>query len=73
MEVEFAAVVLSRSVPNAEGVIFTAGYEVVCSRMEGKRGYCLCVTLEVAEVRVVMGRQISDCICDEVKRDLRRR
>lgn len=66
MKVEFATVIFGRGVPDPEGVIFAAGEEVVCAWVEGKRGYCFRMALKVAKIGVIMGREVSDCICDEI-------
>jgi len=65
VEVEFATVVFGRCVPDAEGVVFAAGDEVVGAGVEGEGSDGLGVALEVAEIGVVVGRKIANSICDE--------
>lgn len=70
MEVEFAAVIFGGGVPDAEGVVFAAGEEVVGTGVESEGGHGLGVAFEVAEVGVVVGGEVADCVCDENQEDV---
>jgi len=55
MKIKFATRVLGSCIPDAEGVVFTAGKEVVLAWMEGETRDILFMALKIPQVRVVMG------------------
>lgn len=54
--------VLGCRVPNAERVIFAAGEKVVLARVQRETRDGVVVAFEVAEVGVVVGREVADGI-----------
>ena len=68
MKVQLAAGILGRGVPDAESVIFTAGKKIVLTWMKRETRDVLFVALKVPQIRVVMGGEITDCVCKAISR-----
>jgi len=62
LEVQDASSIFGCCVPDPESVVFGAGDEMVCARVEGETRDVFLVAFKIAEVGIVMGGEVADCI-----------
>jgi hypothetical protein len=60
MKFQHALTVVRLEIPQTDGIIFAAREKLILSWMQRDTGYGGGVALEITNVGVVMGRQISD-------------